>query len=545
VSDRASSSAEDRRLIEELSLEIEQLRAELYEYRRAQESVRDTAQRLRAVVEHAPIVVFAVDRDGVFTLSEGRGLESLGLKPGQVVGISALDLYKDVPQIRDNLRACLAGSAVNAVVRLGELVFESIYTPRRNAGGDVIGVSGVAWEVTQRVRAEEAAKALEAQLFQAQKMETIGTLAGGIAHDFNNILSPILGYTDLALGLLEANDPLREDLEQVIRAAHRAKELVEQILIFSRRGDEMRRPLQLHLIVLEALKLMRSSLPSTVEVEQRVVTQDDTVFADPAQMHQVFINLCTNAAHAMRETNGVLRIEMARETVDAHTAARVQGLKPGDYVLLTVRDQGEGMEATTQARIFEPFFTTKKPGEGTGLGLSVVHGIVMSHGGAIDVTSQRGQGSVFRVYLPSAPPAAADAERARVPDTKSRGEHILVVDDEPDVTRVLSRILESQGYRVTALTSSEAALAAFRRAPNDFAAIITDQTMPRLTGVELARAIHAVSARTPVILTTGYRGILTAEAVARDIAGVAAKPFDVMTLTATLRAVLDSAEEPG
>jgi PAS domain S-box-containing protein len=545
VSERPSKSAEDRRRIEELSLEIEQLRAELYEYRRAQESVRDTAQRLRAVVEHAPIVVFAVDRDGVFTLSEGRGLESLGLKPGQVVGMSALDLYKDVPQIRENLRACLAGSSVNDVVRIGDLVFESIYTPRRNASGVVIGVSGVAWEVTQRVRAEEAAKALEAQLFQAQKMETIGTLAGGIAHDFNNILSPILGYTDLALSLLNANDPVREDLEQVIRAAHRAKELVEQILIFSRRGDEMRRPLQLHLIVLEALKLIRSSLPSTVEVEQRVETRDDTVFADPAQMHQVFINLCTNAAHAMREINGVLRIEMARETVDPQTATRVQGLKPGDYVVLTVRDQGEGMEATTQARIFEPFFTTKKPGEGTGLGLSVVHGIVMSHGGAIDVTSQRGQGSTFRVYLPSAPPAAADTEHARVPDTKARGEHILVVDDEPDVTRVLTRILESQGYRVTPMTSSEAALTAFRQSPDDFAAVITDQTMPRMTGVELARAIHAVSARTPVILTTGYRGKLTVEAVERDIAGVAAKPFDVLTLTATLRAALDGAEGPG
>ena len=543
MSERPSQSSQNRR-IEDLSLEIEQLRAELYEYRRAQESVRDTAQRLRAVVEHAPIVVFAIDRDGVFTLSEGRGLESLGLKPGQVVGLSAFELYKDVPQARENLRICLAGEAVNDVVRIGDLVFESIYTPRRNAEGDVIGVSGVAWEVTQRVRAVEAAKALEAQLFQAQKMETIGTLAGGIAHDFNNILSPILGYTDLALSLLEANSPVREDLEQVIRAAHRAKELVEQILIFSRRGDEMRRPLQLHLIVLEALKLIRSSLPSTVEVQQRVETRDDTVFADPAQMHQVFINLCTNAAHAMRETNGVLRIEMARETVDAPTAARV-GLKPGDHVVLTVRDQGEGMEPTTQARIFEPFFTTKKPGEGTGLGLSVVHGIVMSHGGAIDVTSQRGQGSTFRVYLPSAPPAEADTENARVPDTTSRGEHILVVDDEPDVTRVLARILESQGYRVTALTSSEAALAAFRSAPNDFAAVITDQTMPRLTGVELAREIHAVSARTPVILTTGYRGKLTAEAVARDIAGVAAKPFDIMTLTATLRAALDGAEGSG
>jgi signal transduction histidine kinase/ActR/RegA family two-component response regulator len=462
-----------------------------------------------------------------------------------VVGVSAFDLYKDFPPIQNNLRACLAGSSVTDMVHVGELVFESIYTPRRDAAGHVIGVSGVAWEVTQRERAEAAAKALEAQLLQAQKMETIGTLAGGIAHDFNNILSPILGYTDLALSELGADHPVREDLEQVLQAAHRARELVEQILIFSRRGEEVRRPVQLHLVVLEALKLIRSSLPSTVEISQRVETRADTVLADPAQMHQVFMNLCTNAAHAMRNGGGVLRVELAHERLDEEAAARIGGLEAGEYVVLTVRDQGEGMEPDTQARIFEPFFTTKRPGEGTGLGLAVVHGIVMSHGGAIDVASERGEGSTFRVFLPSAAPAAVDTVFAGAPDTAAHGEHILVVDDEPDITRVLTRILESRGYRVTALTSSEEALDAFRRSPGDFAAVITDQTMPRMTGLELAREIHAVNAGTPVILTTGYRGRLTAEMLAGDIAGVATKPFDVMTLAATLRAALDDSEKRG
>ncbi|MCI0452244.1 MAG: ATP-binding protein [Candidatus Latescibacteria bacterium] len=522
-----------------LRRQVDVLRAELEEYRTAQVPLRDTEQRLRALVEQAPIVAFAIDRDGVFTLSEGHGLAALGLKPGQVVGQSAYEIYRDVPRIVDNVRRCLAGESVNDVVQVGDLVFESIYTPRRDEHGFVAGVSGVAWDVTQRVRAEASAKELEIQLQQAQKIETIGTLAGGIAHDFNNILSPIIGYTEIAMDQLAKDHPARADMEQVMNASLRAKELVQQILVFARGGSDERRPLQLHLVIHEALRLVRSTLPSTIEISQRVATRGDTVVADPAQMHQVIMNLCTNAAHAMRESGGVLRVELTNEDVGEHEPARA-GIHPGPHVVLTVRDQGAGMDAATMARVFEPFFTTKKSGEGTGLGLSVVHGIVRSHGGAVTVESDPGRGSTFRVYLPSASAAAEDALRHRVAESRGHGEHVLVVDDEADVAQLLERILVARGYRVTSFTSSEDALKAFRDDPTAFRAVITDQTMPRLTGIELARQLKALQPGVAVILTTGYGENLVSAPIGSGVDAVAAKPFDAATLAQTLRRTIAS-----
>ncbi len=521
-----------------LRREVGALRAEIELFRSAETELRDTEQRLRALVQQAPIVVFAIDRDGIFTLSEGHGLEILGLKPGQVVGQSAYEIYRDVPRIVDNVRRCLAGEQINDVVVVGDLVFESIYTPRKDAYGFVSGVSGVAWDVTQRVRAEAAAKGLETQLLQAQKIETIGTLAGGIAHDFNNILSPIIGYTEIAMEQLRPDDPARADLEQVMNASQRAKELVRQILIFARGGSQERKPTQLHLVIQEALRLIRSTMPSTIEISQRIANRGDTVVADPAQMHQVIMNLCTNAAHAMRESGGVLRVELEREDVHDSVETRAAGLKPGSYVVLTVRDQGVGMDESTMARVFEPFFTTKKSGEGTGLGLSVVHGVVRSHGGAVTVESAVGQGSTFRVFLPSAPSSTDEASSDANAEMQGQGEHVLVVDDEPDVARLLERMLLARGYRVTAFTSSEEALAAFRNQPEQFHVVITDHTMPRMTGIELARQVKAASPHIPVVLTTGYGDKLASAPVGTGVDAVAGKPFDGARLAQTLRQVL-------
>jgi PAS domain S-box-containing protein len=521
-----------------LRRQIDVVRAELEEYRHAQSAFRDTEQRLHVLVQQAPIVLFAIDREGVFTLSEGRGLEVLGLKPGQVVGQSVYEIYRDIPSMIDNVRRCLAGETINDTVRIGDLVFESLYTPRRDEHGFVAGVSGVAWNVTERVHAEAAAEALEAQLLQAQKIETIGTLAGGIAHDFNNILSPIIGYTEIAIDQLEREHPARADLEQVMSAAQRAKELVQQILIFARGGSEDKRPVQLHLVVQEALHLIRATLPSTIEISQRVTTRGDTVVADIAQMHQVIMNLCTNAAYAMRESGGVLRVELAQEDVDAQTALRVAGLTPRSYVVLTVRDQGVGMDPATIPRVFEPFFTTKKSGEGTGLGLSVVLGIVHSHGGGIAVESALGSGSTFRVYFPSAPEVTEGALDAAAPNAPASGEHVLVVDDEPEVAALLERLLVARGYRVTAFTSSEDALAAFRRDPDAYRAVVTDHTMPRLTGIELARQVKALRPGIPVVLTTGYGDKISSSPVGSDVDAVAGKPFDTARLAQTLRRVI-------
>ncbi len=326
-------------------------------------------------------------------------------------------------------------------------------------------------DVSARVRAEEMARDLEAQLRQSQKMEMVGTLAGGIAHDFNNILSPILGFADLALADLPAGHRARDDIEQVMKAARRARDLVEQILIFSRRSDQVRRPVQLHLVVIEALKLIRSSLPGNIEISQSIEPRDDTVLSNASQMHQIVMNLAVNAVHAMRETGGVLRVELARQDVDDAVARGIEGLKPGPYVVLSVSDQGEGMDSATLARVFEPFFTTKRPGEGTGLGLSVVHGIVHSCGGGIDVQSRPGEGATFHVYLPPAPAALVSEPESTAAEPGRGGEHVLIVDDEPAIVELLQRMLESRGYRVTAFSSPEEALATFRRAPSSSTSI--------------------------------------------------------------------------
>ncbi len=531
----------DNKSPEALRRELEELRAVIARYRERESLARDTELRLRSVVESAPIVLFAMDADGRFTLSEGRGLEPLGLKPGQVVGMSAFELYKDTPQILKNIRACLAGESVNEVVYVGNAVFETLYSPRIDEAGKVVGIDGIAWDVTDRMRAEKAATDFQTQLLQAQKIETIGTLAGGIAHDFNNILSPILGYTDIAMDLLETGHPAREDLQQVLNAAGRARELVQQILIFARRGDQQKRPVQLHLVIQEALKLIRSTLPTTIEISQRIANRNDAVLADAGQMHQIIMNLCTNAAYAMRAEGGVLRVELERRAVDEEEASRLPGIAAGEYVVLTVADTGEGMPEDIAARVFEPFFTTKPSGEGTGLGLSVVHGIAHSHGGEVMVESVPGEGSVFRVLLPAAGPAAAGEAAHAGPEGHARGEHVLVVDDEPEIVRMLTRMLESRGYRVTAFTSSERALSAFRNNPDAFDAIISDQTMPHITGLALAQAVREKRPDVPVIITTGYGEKVTSEFLQRDVAGFAAKPFDASTLTATLRRALDAA----
>jgi PAS domain S-box-containing protein len=501
--------------------------------------VRDAEQDLREVINHAPIVVFTTDRDGVFTRSEGRGLQALGRAAGEVVGRSAFEVYGDYPRIVSNLRACLEGNLVNNVVQVGDIVYESVYVPRRNDAGEVIGVSGVAWDITARVRAELSLRDIEAQLRQSQKMETVGTLAGGIAHDFNNILSPIMGYSDLALEDLPAEHPARYDIEQVIIAARRARDLVKQILIFSRRGDQVKRPVQLHLVVNEALNLIRSMLPSNIELSQRVMIQGDTVMADAGQMHQVIMNLATNAAHAMRGKGGVLRVELVREALDAERAISVGDLPAGTYVVLSVIDDGEGMDPATRGRVFEPFFTTKRPGEGTGLGLAVVHGIVHSHGGGIEIKSAPGQGTTFRTYFPAAEAGQPSVQETGTTEVAGNGEHILIVDDEPAIVGMLQRILESRGFRVTAFTSSDQALAGFREAPDVFDAIITDQTMPRMSGVELARAVHELRPSIPVVLTTGYVDEAANRDRGRDIAGVAVKPFEAAAITVLLRKALD------
>ncbi len=382
---------------------------------------------------------------------------------------------------------------------------------------------------------------LERQLCQAQKMEAIATLAGGIAHDFNNILAAVITNTEMALESVPEGTVLREHLEIVLKAGLRAKNLVKQILTISCQGERARQPVRLDGIARECLKLLRASLPTTIEISHHQSAGLGQVLADPTQIHQVIMNLCTNAADAMRKKCGTLKINLSNVELPADTGD--PDLPEGSYLRLTVADTGHGMDRKTLERIFDPFFSTKGPGRGTGLGLSVVHGIVKNHGGAITVSSEPGKGTVFNVFLPRSRQKDERMEEnpAAVPGGKER---ILFLDDEEALVFANQKMLEGLGYEVVGGTDSLEALEVFKAQPDRFDLIITDQTMPHMTGDKLARAIQRLRPDIPVILCTGFgnpaNGALTpAAAKAAGIREVVMKPVGRSEMARIIRRVLD------
>ncbi len=361
-------------------------------------------------------------------------------------------------------------------------------------------------DVTKRREAEEQVRHAEVRLRQAQKMNALGTLAGGIAHDFNNILAAILGYTELTLKKVPNEETVQRYLTEVFKAGSRAKELVKQILTFSRQSEGQKKPLHLQEVVQEVFMLIRATLPSTIKIQEQLSASSDLVQADATQIHQVLMNLCTNAEHAMRDQGGVLtvRLETVEEVAADKPASHLEHT-PGPHLLLTVQDTGYGMPPEVLDRIFEPFFTTKGLGEGTGMGLAVVHGIIADHHGRITATSTPGAGTTMSIVLPLLAPAAApDEELPSVAPLKPGQGHVLLVDDEASLVALGKELLEEFGYEVTTRTSSLDALEAFRAAPGRYDVVITDQTMPNLSGEALAREILRIRSDIPILLCTGF-----------------------------------------
>ena len=357
-------------------------------------------------------------------------------------------------------------------------------------------------------------------------MEALGTLAGGVAHDFNNILGAIVGFTQVVYDDIEDHPDSREDLAQVLKACTRAKDLVRQILSFSRRGPQQLRPTALGPIVKEAANLLRSTVPAAIVLDVEVGEELPAVLADPTQMHQVLMNLCTNAVHAMRDRAGLLTIKLSAVELDDEFIRRYPILHPGRHLRLTVKDSGHGINPLTLSRIFEPFFTTKGPGEGTGLGLSVVHGIIAEHAGAISVDSELGRGATFQLYLPALAINEAARPSIPVPARLGRQEEILVIDDEPALGALLNRLLTRLGYHPFVVTDPRRALEVLHEAPERFSLVITDLNMPGMTGVELASAIIELRPSLPVILATGYRAGYTPEQMkAMGVFSVLEKPY--------------------
>jgi PAS domain S-box-containing protein len=392
-------------------------------------------------------------------------------------------------------------------------------------------------DLSEQKQADVEKAHLQNQLRQSQKMEAIGTLAGGIAHDFNNILTSILGYADLVLGIVEADSRVTSYVKEIQAAGYRAAELVRQILTFARQSEQDIKPILLHHIATEALKLLRSSIPSTIAIRQNLESRA-LVMADPSQIHQIFMNLCTNAIQAMNDENGVLTVSLTDFRTDTPFFVNNKGLQPGDYLKIMVTDTGCGISEKDVDFIFDPYYTTKDPGVGTGLGLAVVHGIVTGCGGEIFVDSAPGRGTTFTIYLPS---LKMKADSAAEPEKHLQGgnESVLVVDDEAVIGRMCHLLLSESGYRVTFLSSSLEALEVFKRQPEAFDVVLTDMTMPEIRGDQLMIEMKKIRPDIPVILCSGYSRQISEEKAAEiGVAAYIRKPFKKEILVKTIRTVL-------
>jgi PAS domain S-box-containing protein len=378
---------------------------------------------------------------------------------------------------------------------------------------------------------------MEKQLRQSQKLEAIGILAGGIAHDFNNILASIIGYTEMSLLETTQDTKLWNNLEHILKAGDRARDLIYQILTFTRQTEQEKNPIELKPIIKETLKLIRASLPTTIEISQKLDAHHDTILADGTQMHQVLMNLCTNAGHAMKDSGGIIEVSLME--IDIAEGIHNSDLKPGAYLRLTIRDTGHGIDSDIIDKIFDPFFTTKDPGEGTGMGLSVVHGIIKAHGGAISVNSELYKGTVFHIFLPRIDmvPRQKAGTTGPLPSGKAK---ILFVDDEEDIVEMEEMMLTYLGYEVTATTESLEALEIFKNDPDKFDLVITDYTMPDMTGIELAKELSSIKPKIRIILCTGFNDTRTQEKVkTTSIREIMIKPVTMQIVAETVQRVLN------
>ncbi len=508
------------------------------ERKKAEKKVlQENERRCRALFDRFPDSIMITDADGNILCANSAFESMTGYLRDEVTGRRAEFFCGEMhdkafcEQIRETAERGEVWKGRITQKRKDGRTFEieAAVSPVWNDNGSVDCVT-VVHDVTREVE-------LENQLRQAQKMEAIGTLAGGILHDFNNILGIIMGYTEMAM-VKDENAPAKRYLEQVMKGAFRARDLVKQILAYTRQSEGEKQPVDITLIVKEALKLLRASLPSTIEIRQDIQDPPFVVLADPIRIYQVLMNLCTNAHHGMGGGGGILTVGLYHVDLDMESADRPKS-KKGGCIKLTVGDTGHGMNISTPECTFEPRFKSGRPGEDSGLGLAVVQGIVRDHGGQVKGRSEPGGGAVFEVYLPS-------YERRAAPEVQPaayfpRGsESILYVDDESALVTVGKEMLEHLGYGVVATTSSEEAVDIFRRKPDRFDLVITDQTMPHITGTQLAARVKKIRPDIPILLCTGLNDLFPMEgAVAAGIREVLRKPFNLGDVATMVRRVLD------
>ncbi|MCF7804744.1 MAG: response regulator [Candidatus Marinimicrobia bacterium] len=466
-------------------------------------------EQLEFVTDNLPIMLAYVNSSGEFVLANQNCEILFGLSKGELVGKrpSALGENRLSDKFSSAFRKVSAGETVEIkdVVQtqtggVRHLQISFIPEPGETGGYFILGQ-----DITERVEMEKERKRLQDQLMQSQKMEALGTLAGGIAHDFNNILTPLIGFTELSIRQISEESEVFENLQHVLASGHRAKDLVQQILTFGQRSEHTHKPLDMRDVLGETINLVRASLPATIRIDTEIPDESGMVMGDQTQIHQIIMNLCTNAKHAMREKGGILSVELQQVTLDDSNFEHVPELLPGEYLELSVSDTGTGMPESVRNRVFEPYFTTKSKGEGSGLGLSVAHGIVREHGGHIEVSSKLDKGSTFRIYLPLVSKESTTDHGGDQTDEIPRGTgSILIIDDEPYVVDWQKQALELLGYSITGMTDPAKALQTFREAPDRFDLVISDVTMPGMTGDILAEKIKSIRPDIPLILSTGY-----------------------------------------
>jgi PAS domain S-box-containing protein len=525
---------------------IKELEIELKEQRLTAKFDREDKKLCNFLVDNIPDIIFRLNAFGKIVFVNNT-VRAYGYEPETLIGKNILEFVHpdDVDKVKHRIKERRTGdrSTKNLEVRLfpgekvvSERIFsvasKGVYSSKKPHKETFLGTLGIARDITQQ-------RKLELQAHQKQKMEALGTLARGIAHDFNNILNLIIGYTSISLADTNVKNKISHWLDKVLQAGERAKELVNQILTFSRQKEQEKKPVKVNLIVKEVLKLVRPFIKPGIEFRQNIQKEPAMVMCDPSRFHQVVMNLCTNAAQAMEETGGQLEISLDNIEVDENSASRCLDLKPGPYVRLSVSDTGKGMDKKTMERIFEPYFTTKPEGKGTGLGLSVVHGIVKSLEGAIKVYSEPGKGTTFQLYFPRI--EIETQKDLKIEKSIPRGtEHILLVDDEDVVVELTEEILKDLGYTVTTRNSGAEALKIFREKPDSFDLLITDLTMPGMTGKELAARVLEIRPGFPVILCTGFSIEITKEKEAHHgIRACVNKPILIREIAVTLREVLD------
>ncbi|MFH0996302.1 MAG: PAS domain S-box protein [Pseudomonadota bacterium] len=550
--------------------------SDITEQKRAEEALRNSEAHLRTLVKNIPDLIWLKDKSGVYIDCNPMFERFFGAAKKDIIGKTDFDFVdRELAEIfREHDRMAVAAGKpchkedwITFADDGYRGLFDTIKTPMLDAEVKLVGVLGIARDITERKLAEEQKAKLEARLMQAQKMESIGSLAGGIAHDLNNILFPISGLSEMLLDEMSPGTSEHESLAQIHKSAQRGSDLVKQILAFSRQSNPRKLPIRIQPILEEVLKLTRATVPRNIEITSHIKPDCGLVSADPSQVHQILMNLITNAYHAVEGSGGMIHIALKEADSGWNISAPLPAFgekgespfhpMPGDllsgkYACITVYDTGTGIDQTLIDKIFEPYFTTKEQGKGTGLGLSVVHGIVKEHGGDIRVYSEFGKGTTFNVYLPLLK-SAGDGKTVASPEKYPTGrESILLVDDEAPIVHLMQKMLEKLGYQVTARTSSPDALALFSADPLSFDLVICDRGMPNMTGEQLAGELISIKPGIPVIICTGFSDATDEQrGRAMGIKGYLMKPVAAGDLAAMVRNVLDgvpdsvSANAPG